>query len=427
MTDPNHSNGRRDFLRIGVAGTAIAAGTALLGDRLFAQVKETAEKKPKAKCKQLILIYANGGPAQLDTFDPKPGQKTAAPFKVIKTSVPGFTPVEYLPEIAKLAKDFCLIKSMRSGVVDHSHARYLMHTGWESNPTMKHPGIGSIVSHQMGKADFDLPNFVKLGGNPFPAGYLGGDHNPFLVKKPGSKIENLEYAAGSNKKRMERRMKLLGKMEEKFAKEHGKEAVEARKAVREKARRLMDSPLRAKFYIEDVPDKVKKAYGDSTFAKSCLIARRLIEVGVAAVEINFGGWDTHDDGFKKNMANCKTLDQPYAMLIKELKDRGLLDTTMVVWYGDFGRKPNVTATEGRGHYAKNYCALLAGGGVKGGQVIGETNEDGTELITDYHRPRDLFATFGHLMGWDVKKTFHAGERPAFLVHKQGKPITKVYS
>lgn len=425
---------RRRFLAAGAA--AVAAGSLLSVGSLRAQKagnpapanKPEADKKPASDptCKHVILVYANGGPSQFETFDPKPGQKTGAPFKIIKTEVPGFTPVEHLPRIAALATELCLIRNMRSDTVDHAHARHLMHTGWLSNPTISRPGLGNIVSHQLGGGGSDLPGFVKFGGPGASAGYLGAEHNAFIVKKAGEKLDNLERAPGVDKERAARRARLVREMDADFAEVHGDKATTERRISFERARRLMESPLRSTFYLDDEPDSVWQDYGGTEFARSCVAARRLVEKGVPAVEIHLDGWDTHDDAFKRNVANCETLDRPFAALIKDLKSRGLLESTLVAWYGDFGRTPKLTATSGRGHSSSNFCVLLAGGGVRGGQVIGETNEDGTELVGGFHSPRDLFATFGQLMSWKTEQQFQAGTRPTFLVEKEAHPIKAVY-
>lgn len=425
---------RRSFLRTGAAGAGVLAASSWLGPKLLADDKTTSSKKTGKKAKHLILLFMEGGPSQLETFDPRPGKKAGAPYKVIETKVPNFTPSEHLKNIAKQAEDLCLIKTMSSKEGNHSRAQYLLRTGYIPNPTLKHPSLGSIVANELGDPEFDLPNFVKLRGAPFPAGYLGTEHNPFVISRPGQKIENLEYARNVDKKRMDRRMKLVKAMEKDFAKTHGTEATDAHKAVYDKARRLMDSPLRKKFYLEDEPDRVRKTYGKGTFADSCIIARRLIEAGVPAVEITLGGWDTHDDGFNRVKNLCGQLDQPWAALVRDLKQRGLWDETIVLWMGEFGRTPRITPTEGRGHWPNNFCAVLGGGGVKGGQVIGEVDADGQgrdskgkKLFDEEVSPMNLYATLAHLMGWNTKKEYHAGARPVWLVDKEAKPVEKVYS
>ena len=421
---------RRDFLRTSAAAGGIITTSSFLGSTLSAQ---EATRARNSKIKGVILMYMEGGPSQLETFDPKPGSKNGGPTKAIETEVPGFTPAESLPLLAKKAKDLLLIKSMATREGNHSRGAYLMRTGFAPNPTIKHPSLGSMVAHQLGNPNFELPNFVKLRGSPFPAGYLGVDYNPFVISRPGAKIENLDYAKGVDKERMERRMKLVKEMEKDFAKERGEDAVQAHKAMYEKARRLMDSPLRKKFYLDDEPTEVRKAYGEGAFADSLIIARRLIETGVPAVEVVLGGWDTHDDNFKRVADLCKSMDQPWAALIDDLKKRGMYDSTLLVWMGEFGRTPRISPTDGRDHWPSNFCVVLGGGGVKSGQVIGETPEDGMtrgakgeELLKDPIAPDRLYRTLGTMMDWDMAREFQAGNRPMWLTDKAVQPVEKIY-
>lgn len=430
MSKPFSLN-RRDFLRASAAAGGVIATSSFLSHNVLGE--ETTARKRNSKINHVILLFMEGGPSQLETFDPKPGKETGAPFKVIETDVTGFTPVEHFKEIGKRAGDLCLIKSMSSREGNHSRASYLLRTGYIPNPTLKHPSLGSIVAQQCGDPSFELPNFVKLRGAPFPAGYLGVENNPFVISRPGSKIENLDYAKGVDQDRMDRRMKLVKEMEKDFAKEHGDEAVEAHKAMYEKARKLMDSPLRKKFYLDDEPDEIRKEYGEGNFADSCIIARRLIEAGVPAVEVVLGGWDTHDDGFNRCKSLIEQLDKPWAALINDLKRRSLYDSTLVVWMGEFGRTPKLTNTEGRGHWPGNFCAVLGGGGVKTGQVIGETDELGynrdsknQSTLKDPVGPNDLYKTIGTMMDWEMSKEFEAGNRPVWLVDKDAKNVEKLY-
>lgn len=423
---------RRDFLRTSAAAGGVIATSSFLNRDLFAQDKKTVRAR-NSKINHVILLFMEGGPSQMETFDPKPGAKNGGPTKAIETDVPGFTPSENLPHIAKCAGDLLLIKSMHSREGNHSRGSYLMRTGYIPNPTLKHPSLGSIVAQQLGDPAFDLPNFVKLRGAPFPAGYLGVENNPFVISRPGAKIENLDYAQGVDKDRMERRMKLVKEMEKDFARERGDEAVEAHKAMYDKARRLMDSPLRKKFYLDDEPEETRKEYGTGQFADSCIIARRLIETGVPAVEIALGGWDTHDDNFTRCKTLCEAMDQPWAALIKDLKKRGLYDSTLIVWMGEFGRTPNINGREGRDHWPNNFCTVLGGGGVKTGNVIGETDEEGVNrdakgnhTLKDPVTPADLYKTIGTMMDWEMNKEFEAGNRPVWLVDKEAKVIEKIY-
>jgi hypothetical protein len=421
---------RRDFLKTSAAAGGLLVTTSFIGSTLSAQ---TAARRPNTKIKSVIFMFMEGGPSQLETFDPKPGVETGGPTKAIETEVPGFTPAENLPHIAKCAKDLLLIKTLHSREGNHSRGSYLMRTGNAPNPTVKHPSLGSIVAHQMGKADQDLPNFVKLRGAPFPAGFLGVDHNPFVIPRPGARIENLDYARGVDKDRMDRRMRMVREMDRDFARNRSEEAVEAHGAMYEKARRLMDSPLRQRFYLDDEPEQVRRDYGEGQFADSCIIARRLVEAGVPAIEIVQGGWDTHNDNFSRHATLCESIDRPWAALIRDLKRRGLYDSTLIVWMGEFGRTPRINGNDGRDHWPNNFCVVMGGGGVKTGQVIGETDEAGISrdergnpTMNDPVTPAEFYRTLGTMMDWDMSREFEAGNRPIWLTDRTANPVKRIY-
>ena len=439
----NLNESRRDFLKTTAVAGGVVASSALLGSSLMAQGKTSSREGKNgsktgskdedgkgvttAKCKHVIMLYMAGGPSQMETFDPKPGAKNGGPTKAIETEVPGFTPSENLPEIAKHAGDLCLIKSMTTKEGNHSRGSYLMHTGYGPNATIKHPSLGSIVSHELGNPDFELPNYIRLRGGPFSSGYLGVDHNPFVITAPGQAINNLEYAKNVDQKRMDRRMKLVSALDKGFAKDHGEEASEAHKTQYEKAIKLMNSPLREKFSLKGIDTETRKMYGEGAFADSCIIASRLVEAGVASIEITQGGWDTHGDNFNRCKDLCTAIDKPWAALIDDLKRKGLFEETLIVWMGEFGRTPRINNTDGRDHWPGNFCVVLGGGGVTGGQVIGETDEEGTQIAADPIGPAELYATMAELGGWNYTKEYEAGNRPVWLVMKGAKPISKVYS
>jgi hypothetical protein len=421
---------RRDFLRTSAAAGGLMVTTSFLGSPLSA--RETTRTR-NTKIKSVIFMFMQGGPSQFETFDPKPGTETGGDTKAIETDVPGFTPAEHLPRIARCAGDLLLIKSMHSNEGNHSRGSYLLRTGNQPTPTVKHPSLGSIIAHQLGDPDFELPNFVKLRGSPFPAGFLGVDNNPFLIPRPGARIANLDYAPGVDHDRMRRRMRLVRQMDREFARNRSEEAVEAHQAMYEKALRLMNSPLRQRFYLDDEPDEIRREYGEGTFADSCIIARRLVESGVPAIEIVQGGWDTHADNFSRHAELCEQIDQPWAALIRDLKRRRLYDSTLIVWLGEFGRTPRINDRDGRDHWPNSFCAVLGGGGVKTGQVIGETDELGINrderrqtTLDDPITPARLFRTLGTMMDWDMSREFDAGTRPMWLTDREAEPVRKIY-
>ncbi|MFO0981931.1 MAG: DUF1501 domain-containing protein, partial [Planctomycetota bacterium] len=330
---------------------------------------------------------------------------------------------ELLPKIGARFEDLCLIRSMTSKEGSHARARYLVHTGYSPNPTVRHPSLGSILADQIGAKDGELPAFVMIGGggSALGAGYLGVDAAPFVVNDPRKPIQNLGYARGVDARRLDRRSELLGALEASFAEKGGGEPVAANAALLAKARRMMDSS-KAKAFSVAGSDADLERYGNSEFGAGCLAARQLIEAGVTAVEVNLNGWDTHDDNHNRVRKLSEVLDPAMAALLDDLKHGGLLAETLVIWMGEFGRTPQLTSSDGRGHFTKSWCALLAGGGIRGAQVIGQTDERGENIVARPVTVPDLFATLAQLFRVDGSQIHYAGQRPIWLVDPEGKPV-----
>jgi hypothetical protein len=271
-----------------------------------------------------------------------------------------------------------------------------MQTGYLPTPSVKFPALGSIAAQQLGDQDFDLPSFVRIGNQnrgSAGGGLLGVAYDPFGIRNPERPPENTTIATGAARYR--RRLRLLSQLENGGARKEMEQEILDHQKLYEKASRLVLSPGMSAFDIETEPARVREAYGSSPFSSGCLLARRLIEAGVTFVEVNLGNWDTHEDNFERCRDLCGQVDRPYAQLLRDLRQRGLLDRTLVIWMGEFGRTPRINPRGGRDHFPRAFSVALAGGGVRGGQVIGETDRGG-ESITD--RPvtvPDLFRTFCH--------------------------------
>ena len=328
-----------------------------------------------------ILLWMQGGPSQFETFSPKPDHANGGETTAISTAVPGIQVAQNLPYTAKVMDDICVIRSMKSSEGSHPRATYLMHTGYIPTASIKHPTLGSIVAHQIGNRQFNLPSFVRIGpsrggGN---SGYLGVEHNPFSVAAAGRLPDNTTIS--SSEQRYQRRLKLLGRLETNYEQNGGQQEVRDHRKLYGKASRMVLSPQMDAFDLSRESSSLRQAYGSSQFASGCLLARRLIETGVTFVEVVSNGWDTHQDNFNRVGQLSKQVDQPYAQLLSDLKQRGMLDNTLVIWMGEFGRTPRINPRTGRDHYPRAFNAALAGGGVKGGQVIGKTDKAGT-AVTD---------------------------------------------
>ena len=388
---------RRDFLRaISIAGAA--AGSLNWTDLMTAQAAEL-RKQGKA----CILLWMQGGPSQFETFSPKPGHGNGGETKAIETTVPGVEISENLPETARAMKDICLIRSMNSREGAHPRATYLMHTGYLPTASVKYPTLGSIVAHELGDRAAELPSFVRIGQSRFGdgAGLLGIDYDPFVMQTAGPMPQNTGLTTSES--RYDRRLKLLGRLEDQYAAAGGKQEVEDHRKVYAQAARMITSPKMEVFDLAKESQKTREAYGTSQFGSGCLLARRLVETGVTFVEVSLGNWDTHDNNFERSKALCGQVDRPYAALLNDLKDRGMLDKTLVVWMGEFGRTPRINPRGGRDHYPRAFNVALSGGGVQGGQVIGKTDAGGETVADHPIGVSDLLRTVCHSLGIDSTK------------------------
>src|SRR5258706_13457049 len=332
---------RRGFVKVGVGGLFSMLMAQWLDPRMaYAQGKSV----PKAK--NCILLWMNGGPSHLDTFDPKPGTANGGQFKSIKTRAPGIEISEHLPNLADQAQHLSIVRGMTSKEGNHQRAQYLMHTGYAPTGSITHPSLGSWVSEELGNPNFDLPNFVSISGPSIGAAFLGVQHGPFVIQNPNQPPSNIAYAKNVNEGRFQARTSALDAMERQFAWETGDNKVTGREAVYAKAVKMMHSPKLKAFDLSDEPEAVKAAYGTSNFGQGCLMARRLVESGVKFVEVVLDGWDTHQDNFNRTRKLCQTFDPAMATLLRELAARDLLSSTLVMWIGEFGRTPAINGNEG---------------------------------------------------------------------------------
>jgi uncharacterized protein (DUF1501 family) len=374
---------RRTFLQTGLAGLAWLAAS------------RGARAAARARARSCILLYMEGGPSQLDTFDPKPGRPTGGEFKAIATAVAGVRFSEHLPLLAKRARELAVVRSMTSKEGNHLRARHLMHTGYPPQGGVDHPALGSLVAGARPPAD--LPGYVAIGGPGEDAGFLSPALSPFVVQNAQKGVRQLAHAGGIDDARFAGRMQLWRGLEDDFAKSHPSPIVTGGRAVGEQAIALLGSRHAAAFQPDADPSD---AYGASDFGTGCRVARQLVEAGVPFVEVTQRGWDTHRDNFATVKSLSADLDRGFSALLDDLKGRGLLSSTLVVWLGDFGRTPQINANGGRDHWPKCQTAVLAGGGVRGGVAIGETDADGTEIRDRPTTVPDLFRTIAVLMGLD---------------------------
>jgi len=414
---------RRDVLKLSAAGLLSAASVPW-----FESLAQAAIQRPRGKA--CILLWMDGGPSQQHTFDPKPSGE----FKPIPTSVPGIQIAEMFPKLAQCMEHMALLRSMSTQINDHYDAKYYLHTGFRRVTGLEHPAIGCISSREVGLPGDSLPAFVtidagndKVNGGRFyrsVPGYLGPQHTPLAVQNPLHGLENLADSGD----RIDRRLQLLAKSEQRFARELPVPAVGLKQAAFHRAVGLMRSSRSAAFDLDDEPAAVRDQYGRDRFGQSCLLARRLIESGVSFVEVFHRGWDDHEGAALRIAARAPWMDAAMSTLILDLKNRGMLDDVLVVWMGEFGRSPG----DGNGHFCQAWSSALAGGGINSGIVVGKTSEQGKkpgDRVVD--RPigaPDFIATLCSLLGIDLHREYMAsGGRPMPLVDKSARVVQELFA
>jgi hypothetical protein len=395
---------RRSFLgRLLAAGAAAGAVGLSWRDMLIARADEL-----RMKGKSMILLWMDGGPSQFETFNPKIGSDNQGPAKAIATKLPGVEFAEFWPKTAQVADKIALIRSMESNEADHFRAIKLVRTGYPINPTIAYPTWGAVVARERWDPDYDLPAFVRVGKpriktRDVNAGVLGAKYDSFKVDEPGKIPDNLLPTVENEVLR--RRLALADELDAEFARAAA-DVVTEKKDIYERTTRFVLSPRISVFDLAGEPDKLRDAYGRNSFGQGCLLARRLVEAGVSFVEVfstgdrNDQGWDTHKTGFADTPHLCEQSDAGYATLLADLAGRGMLENTLVVWMGEFGRTPKIKPDGGRDHYSKGWIAGLSGGGIKVGQVIGATDKDGVKVTDRPVGVQDLFVTFCHVLGMD---------------------------
>ncbi len=389
QTDGSGVISRRSFLRtLAVAG----AGCSVLGWKDAVTLHAEELRKQGMAC---ILLFMRGGPSQLETFDPKPNTDNGGPTKAIPTAVSGIQIAEGWPNTAKALNDIALVRSMTNKEGEHQRATFQLHTGYVPSGSVKYPSMGSIVASELGPQEFDLPHFVCIGNRAatIGSGFLGMRVAPFVVANPLQMPNNVALPPNVDLKRFDRRLGLLGQLEQDFADAGGGPRVEDHKTLYSSAAQMVHSPRLDAFRLDQEKDGVRDRYGRSPFGQGCLLARRLVEKGVTFVEVESNGWDTHDDNFKRVKTLSDAVDPAFAALVGDLKERGMLERTLVIWMGEFGRTPRINPRTGRDHYPRAFNVALAGAGTRGGQVIGTTSADGADVKDRPVSVPDLFCSF----------------------------------
>jgi uncharacterized protein (DUF1501 family) len=409
---------RRGFLRAATAGTFGLAGLGWL-DALALHARELRQQH-----RACILLWMAGGPSQFETFDPKPGAETQGPTRAIATAVPGIRIAGHWTKVSGVANELAIVRSMTSREGNHGRATYLLHTGYAPSGGIVHPGFGSIVASEIGPEEFDLPSFVSISGASVGASFLGIRYAPFVVTDPSRPPDNLMAPVPGE--RVKRRLALIEELEAPFARAGAGEQVRDHHALYRQTAQMVLSPRVKAFDLEAEPEKVRAAYGRTPFGQGCLMARRLIEAGVTFVEVQSSGWDTHANELPGLQKLIPPVDQGMAALLADLRVRGLLESTLVIWMGEFGRTPRVNLTAGRDHYPQAFNLALAGCGVRGGQVIGATDRLGIDVVERPVTVPDLFCTLCRALGINPRKENQSNVGRPLKIVEEGRSVMEVF-
>ncbi len=428
---------RRHFLRVGAVG---------LGATLcpwFGRLATAAANDPKRK-RSCILLWMAGGPSTIDLWDLKPGHENGGPFREVGTTATGLRIGEHLPQMALWGHRLAVLRSMSTKEGEHQRATYLMRTGSLPQGPIQYPSLGALLSKELGDPTNELPNFVSIAPQRFfnldavGPGFLGPQYAPLVVGEGGFgeqpadaidgllKVKNLDRPQEVSPEHADARLDLLRQAQEQFAAAHPGPVPASHASAYDRAARLMRSESAKAFDLTQEKKELRDRYGRTLFGQGCLLARRLVERGVPFVEVTLSNWDTHQNNFDQVKNLCGNLDKAWSALMHDLHDRGLLDSTLIVWMGEFGRTPRINGQKGRDHFPNAWSTVLAGGGIKGGQAVGKTSKDGTTVTERPISTIDLLATVCTALGVDYEKQNLSNVgRPIRIVDKTAKPVTEV--
>lgn len=359
-----------------------------------------------APAQSIILLWMAGGPSQLETFDPHPDSDIAGGTRAIATRIKGVQLAEGLPLLAEQMESISLVRSMVSKEGDHERGTYLMKTGYRPDPTVVHPSIGAICCHEMEVGKTEIPRHISILPNQWPSrgGFFGDEFDAFKTWDPNQGVPDVTPRVASS--RDQQRVRDLEVVERAFARGR-RQRVEGTShgTTLHRARTMMSSEQLKAFEVIREPEKLRNAYGDTSFGRACLAARRLIEVGVRCVEVTLDGWDTHTNNHSAHQKLNEVLDPAFSTLIRNLKERNLLRRTVVICMGEFGRTPKINSVAGRDHWPTGFSIALAGGNLRGGQVIGATDPDGERKDpVDPVTVAEIHATVLAAVGLDPRKS-----------------------
>lgn len=389
---------RREMVRSALT----LGGAAWLTTAAQVLAEQDERKSPNGPARSIIVLHLAGGPSQLETFDPHPGRAISGDTQAIDTRLKGVQLAAGLERTAEQLDCVTLLRDVVSREGDHERGTYVFKTGYRPDPTLVHPSIGAICCHMLPVGDVEIPRHISILPAQFTGrgGYLGNQYDPFKTFDPRDPVPDVRSYVDAA--RTERRLADLDVVEEAFAVGR-RQAVEAtlHRRLMHDARAMMTSEQLKAFDVSGEPRSLLEAYGDTPFGRGCLAARKLIEVGVRCVEVTLRGWDTHVNNHEGHRALLPTLDAALSALLADLRERRLLDSTLVVCGGEFGRTPKINRAAGRDHWPNGFSIVLAGGRLRRGHVHGTTDPEGDKIALETGSQfGDLHATLLTALGID---------------------------
>ncbi|MEL7263671.1 MAG: DUF1501 domain-containing protein [Planctomycetota bacterium] len=410
------------------------AASSLLGVTTFSTLASAsagqvaaAQSGPRRGAKHIIYLFMNGAMSHLDTFDPKVGVEEAGETKATQTRVPGIQFSERLPKLSYLAGALGVVRSLTTETGAHEQGRYLMRTAYKQINSIQHPGMGAWMIESQGRISRALPGNYLIGSdNRHPgSGFLSPSFSPVPVANPSGGLQNTKLPGYLKDQHFDARLKLARKFDVKFRGAHKNTEVLAYDQMYEEARKLMSSEDLKVFDLKEEPEKVRETYGQNTLGQGCLLARRLVQKGARFVEVNYGGWDMHQNLYESLDTKAQHLDDALSSLLRDLNSKGLLRETMVVVATEFGRTPKINENAGRDHHPGVFCGLMAGAGIRGGQVIGASDAKGFSVDEYGVTPADFNKTIAAAAGLPLDKEFYAPNGRPFKIGHDGETIDEL--
>jgi hypothetical protein len=412
---------RREFM-LRTAKTAFGVSVLTHFDQAFG-ASSPVQSGIGGKAKSVIYLYMAGGMSHIDTWDPKTGE-TKGGKDPIKTKA-GFELGGYMTEMAKVADKISIVRSMSSKTGVHEAGSYVMHTGYDPRGTILHPTLGSWAQHFLGRSHKTLPSSVVIGAGEANAGFFPPALAPVPISSPDSGLQNVRSSVGEDG--LKKRMALMNEFDSSFREKFKSSDVKAYTEFYDETMNLLASSDLKAFSLSDVDSATKSLYGTGGFSKGCMLASRLVQSGVRFVEVRLGGWDMHNYVDQAMGRVGAEMDKGFAALITDLKNKGLLDSTLVIMGSEFGRTPRINENSGRDHYPKAYSTVFAGGGIKAGYIHGSTDKDGKEVTDKQATCQDFIATVGAAMGLPISEVVMSPSGRPFTVGDKGTAITELFA